>query len=309
MKILFMGTPEFAIPSLKEIYLSHHKLLCVFTRLDKPRGRGIEVKATPVGKFCEENSIPLEKVGSLKKPEVIEKIKEMNPDAIVVVAFGAFLPSSILSIPKYGCINLHPSVLPKYRGPSPIQYALLNGDRTTGVTTMLLDEGMDSGPLLLQEEVVILPIDDYGKLSDRLSKIGAKLLLKTLEGLENNKIKPKPQDHSSATFTKKLEKNDFQICWANDAERVDNSVRAFNPPGAFTYFSGKILKILQGEVIDNEKNFGYPGSILEVKSRGIDIACGKGAYRIKLLQLEGKKPCLVSDFINGHKVLVGEIWK
>lgn len=310
MNIIFMGTPHFSLPTLTKLLENNYKILKVFTRLDKVQGRGLHLKTTPVGEYCQNLSLPLFKTGSLKKAETIDEIKNLNPDVAIVVAFGAFLPKEILEIPKYGCINLHPSLLPKYRGPSPIQYALLEGDETTGVTTMILDEGMDTGPILLQEEVSILPDDTYGSLSERLSIIGADLILKTLQGIKNKKIIPKEQDHSKATITKKIEKENCKINWKLPALRIRNLVRAFNPfPGAFTHFSGKFLKIWEGEVVKIEDKGITPGTIIDVKARGVDVACGEDAFRITKLQMEGKKPCHISSFICGHKLYVGELWE
>jgi len=309
MNIIFMGTPHFSLPTLNKLLENKYNVMKVFTRLDKPQGRGLKIKTTPVGDYCQNLSLPVFKTGSLKKNEIIEEIKNLNPEAIVVVAFGAFLPKEILQIPKYGCINLHPSLLPKYRGPSPIHYALLEGDKTTGVTTMILDEGTDTGPILLQEEVSILPDDTYGILSRRLAIIGADLMIKTLKELKEGKIIPKPQDNSKATITKKIEKEDCKIDWKLPAEKILNMIRAFNPfPGAYTYFNKKILKIWEAELVPFESDKFLPGMVIDVKSRGIDIACGKDAIRIKKLQLEGKNACYSYQFTCGYKILTGELW-
>lgn len=310
MKIIFMGTPHFSLATLSKLLESKHKVLKVFTRLDKPKGRGLQLKTTPVGEYCQNLSLPLFKTSSLKKNDVLEEIRSLNPDAIVVVAFGAFIPKEILEIPKFGCINLHPSLLPRHRGPSPIQYALLEGDQTTGVTTMLLDEGMDTGPIFKQEEVAILLEDNYIKLSERLALIGANLMIKTLEEIENGKIKPVPQDPLKATYTKKITSDDLKINWKLPAEKIKNMIRAFSPfPGAYTYFNKKILKIWEGEVIKSDKKDFPPGTIVDVKSRGIDIFCGEDIFRITKLQIEGKKPCHSSAFICGHKIIIGEVWE
>lgn len=310
MNIIFMGTPHFSLATLSKLLESKHKVLKVFTRLDKPQGRGLQLKTTPVGEYCQNLSLPLFKTVSLKKNNVLEEIKSLNPDAIVVVAFGAFLPKEILEIPKFGCINLHPSLLPRHRGPSPIQYALLEGDQTTGVTTMLLDEGMDTGPILKQEEVTILPEDNYIKLSERLAIIGANLMLKSLEEIENGKITPMPQNHAKATYTKKITSDDLKINWELPAEKIKNIIRAFSPfPGAYTYYHNKVLKIWEGEVVKSDKKDFLPGTIVDVKSRGIDIYCGEDIFRITKLQIEGKKPCHASSFVCGHKVIIGEVWE
>lgn len=310
MKIIFMGTPHFSLPTLSNLLNSKHEIIKVVTRLDKQQGRGLKLKTTPVGEYCQNLSLPTFKVGSLKKQSIIKEIKNLNPDCIVVVAFGAIIPKEILEIPKYGCINLHPSLLPKYRGPSPIQYALLEGEKTTGVTTMILDEGLDTGPILLQEEVAILPDDNYKTLSERLARIGADLMLKTLEGIEKGNIIPKPQDNEKATYTKKIEKKDCLIDWNFPAKRILNMVKAFYPnPCAFTYFHGKILKIIEGEIIEFKEKSIAPGTIFDVKARGIDVVCGEDIFRIKIVHLEGKNPCHVSAFICGHKIDPGQIWE
>ncbi len=309
MNIIYMGTPHFALQTLNKLLENKYDILRIFTRLDKPQGRGLEIKNTPVGEYCQNLSLPVFKINTLRKNEIIEEVEKLKPEAIVVVAFGAFLPKEILEIPKYGCINLHPSLLPRHRGPSPIQYALLEGDETTGVTTMVLDEGMDTGPILLQEEVSILPDDTYGTLSERLAKIGANLMIKTLKELEEGKIIPKQQDNSKATITKKIEKENCKIDWKLPAQKIRNMIRAFNPfPGAYTYFNKKILKIWEAEVVPFEVKSFTPGMIIDVKSRGIDIACGKDVLRIKKLQIEGKNACYSYQFICGYKILTGELW-
>jgi methionyl-tRNA formyltransferase len=309
MKIVFMGTPEFAVPTFEMLASSGWILQAVFTAPDKPRDR-METIPTPVGGLAERLGLPLHKFPSLKKDDRgLQVLRELAPDVIVVVAYGRFLPKPILDLPRLGCVNLHPSLLPLYRGPSPVPAALLAGDGTTGVTTMLLDEGMDTGPLLMQEEVAILPEDNAETLSARLADLGARLMERTLRGLEAGTLRPVPQDGSRATVCKLLEKEEGALDWREPAAVIHNKVRAYAPwPGTFTTLHGKRLKVLEGRPFPEAEADAPPGTILQVRARGIDVATGRGVYQVTTVKLEGKNACPVAVFICGHRIIPGEIW-
>jgi len=309
MKIVFMGTPEFAVPTFEMLAASGWTLQAAFTTPDKPRDR-LETTPTPVGDLAERRGLPVYKFPSLKKDDRgLQVLRELVPDIIVVVAYGRLLPKAILDLPPLGCINLHPSLLPRYRGPSPIPAALLAGDETTGVTTMLLDEGMDTGPILLQEKVSILPEDNAESLSERLADLGASLMARTLRGLEAGTLRPKPQDDACATVSKLLDKEDGNISWQEPARIIHNKIRAFTPwPGSFTTLHGKRIKILEGRAFPEVQPEAPPGTILQVRARGIEVATGEGVFQVTTVKLEGKNACPVAVFICGHKIIPGEIW-
>jgi methionyl-tRNA formyltransferase len=309
MKIVFMGTPEFAVPTFEMLADSPWTLQAVFTTPDKPRDR-METIPTPIGDRAERLGLPLYKFPSLKKDDRgLTVLRDLAPDAIVVVAYGRLLPPPILAVPPLGCVNLHPSLLPRHRGPSPVPAALLAGEETTGVTTMLLDEGMDTGPILLQEEVAVLPEDNAETLSARLAVLGAGLMRRTLKGLEAGTLTPRPQDESRATTCKLLEREDGGVHWEDPAQVIHNKVRAFTPwPGSHTTLHGKRLKILEGRPFPEAKAEAPPGTILQVRARGIDVATGKGIYQVTTVKLEGKNACPVAVFICGHRIIPGEIW-
>jgi methionyl-tRNA formyltransferase len=309
MKIVFMGTPQFAVPTFEMLASPGWTLQAVFTTPDKPRDR-METTPTPVGELAEQLGLPLYKFASLTKDDRgLQVLRELAPDAIVVVAYGRLLPKPILDLPRLGCVNLHPSLLPRYRGPSPVPAALLAGDGTTGVTTMLLDEGMDTGPILMQEEVAILPEDNAETLSARLAHLGARLMERTLRGLDAGTLRPVPQDHSRATVCKRLEKEEGALDWHEPAVVIHNKVRAYAPwPGTFTTLHGKRLKVLNGRPFPEAVAEAPPGTILQVRARGIDVATGKGVYQVTTVKLEGKNACPVAVFICGHRIIPGEIW-
>jgi methionyl-tRNA formyltransferase len=304
-----MGTPDFAVPTFEMLAASPWTLQAVFTTPDKPRDR-LETTPTPVAELAEGRGLPVYKFPSLKKDDRgLRVLRELAPDLIVVVAYGRLLPKPILDLPPLGCLNLHPSLLPRYRGPSPIAAALLAGDETTGVTTMLLDEGMDTGPLVLQETVSILPEDNAETLSARLADLGAGLVARSVRGLEAGTLRAHAQDETKATVCKLLEKEEGSIDWQEPARVIHNKVRAYTPwPGSFTTLHGKRLKILEGRPLVDAVPEAPPGTILQVRSRGIDVATGEGVYQVTTVKLEGKNACPVAVFICGHKIIPGEIW-
>lgn len=302
MKIVFMGTPDFAIPALDLLVERGENIVGVVTMPDRPKGRGRKLKAPPVKEIAERKGITVFQPGKIRDDFFISKLRGLNPDVIVVVAFGRILPKEILKIPRLGCVNLHASLLPGYRGAAPINWVIVNGEKMTGVTTMLMDEGLDTGDILLQKEVEIEEGDTAESLHAKLSKTGAKLLLETLYRLKEGEITPIPQDHSKATMSPMLKKEDRLIDWGKGAKEISNLIRALTPwPGAFTHIQGKILKILKGIAMEGDSKDIVPGTIIEIDEKGITISTGKGFLLIKEIQLQDHKKMGVADFLRGHK--------
>lgn len=302
-----MGSPEFAIPSLKVLYDSGEKIEAIITQPDRKQGRGLTLTAPPVKIEAERMGIPVYQPERIKETVFVDFIRSISPDIIVVVAYGQILSEDILKTPKYGCINLHGSLLPKYRGAAPIHWAIINGEKRTGVTTILMDEGMDTGDILLQEEIEIDPEDTAGTLSKKLSTKGAGVLLKTVRNLKD--IRPRKQDHSSATYAPLLKKEDGRIDWGKSAEEIRNQVRGMNPwPGAFTLLEGRLLKVWdviveKGQGLPIEK----PGRIIQAGGEGILVSTGKGSLFIRELQLEGRPRTTCKAFLQGHRIKEGTV--
>ncbi len=298
MKIIFMGTPDFAVSSLEALINSEHEVCAVFTQPDKPRGRKM-VMTPPAVKVCAvSHDIPVYQPNSLKNGEALQIIEQYDPDAIVVAAYGKILPKSIIDYPKYGCINVHGSILPKYRGAAPIQWSVINGDSETGITTMLMNEGLDTGDILLIEKTPISLDDTASSVFDRLSAIGAQLTLKTLELIEKGEITPVKQDDSLSTYAPMLDKSISEIDWSKDALTVHNLVRGlYDWPIAHSFYHGKKLKIFKTSV---SKLSGAPGEVVCVSP--LTVACGSGSVEILELQLEGKKRMDYKSFLLGHPI-------
>lgn len=301
MNIVFMGTPDFAVPALEKLVLSSHNISAVITQPDKPVGRK-QILTPPDVKVCaEKHGLTVLQPSTLKDDNSFAEIKQLNPDVIVVVAYGKILPKNILDIPKYGCVNVHGSILPKYRGSSPIQQAVLNGDKVTGVTTMYMGEGLDTGDILLVKETEIGENETSAQLFDRLSFLGADLLIETLDGFKNHSIVPKKQDENSATYTAKINKSLCPIDWNKTNNEVHNQVRGLQTwPVAFTKLNDKELKIHSTLLCD--KN-GNPGEIIDINP--LTIACKSGSVIIKELQLSGKKRMDSKSFMLGHPLKIG----
>ena len=305
LRIVFMGTPHFAVPSLQMLIDRAEEIIGVVTQTDRPAGRGQQVIAPPVKDLALKSGLPVFQPVKVRTEQFIHQLKTLSPDLIVVVAFGQILPRAVLDIPCYGCINVHASLLPAYRGAAPINWVLINGEPETGITIMLLDEGMDSGDLLLQEVLPILPADTAATLHDRLAGDGALLLGKALDQLQNGGWKRIPQDHAHATYAPLLKKEDGCIQWNKSARQIHNQIRGMNPwPGSFTYVRGKLLKIYNAVVIETDPGI-TPGKVTSVSEQGITVAAGKGALLIKELQLEGKKRMSAEEFIKGQTVREG----
>ena len=302
MKIVFMGTPDFSVNALENIVKAGHDVFGVITQPDKPKGRGGKMQYTPVKEKALELGLDVYQPQRVKETEFIEKLKEMNPDAIVVIAFGQILPKAILDMPKYGCINVHASLLPKYRGAAPIQWSVIDGEKETGVTTMYMNEGLDTGDII---DKVVVPIDKKetgGSLFDKLAIEGGKLILKTLIELENGTAVRTPQDDSKSNYAGMINKQLGKIDFNKSANEIERLIRGLNPwPSAYTKMDGKTLKIWDADVDDSE-NDSAPGTITEVGKDFIRVATGKGSLKILELQLEVKKIMKTRYFLNGAKI-------
>ncbi|WP_294909259.1 methionyl-tRNA formyltransferase [uncultured Ruminococcus sp.] len=303
MKIIYMGTPDFAVPALKSLASSEHEVCAVFTQPDKPRGRKM-VLTPPDVKVCAQSlDIPVYQPESMKNGDALEIIGRYNPDVIVVAAYGKILPKAVLDAPKFGCINIHGSLLPKYRGAAPIQQSVLNGDKVTGITTMLMDVGLDTGDILLTEETEIGENETSGELFDRLAELGGKLILKTLSALEKGEITPKKQDESLATHTSKIDKSLCPIDFSKSAFEVHNKVRGLNPwPVATTKICGKNVKVYSTRLCPKS---GTNGEVISTKP--LVVGCGEKSVEILELQPEGKKRMTADAFLAGHKLEIGDI--
>ena len=306
MKTIFMGTPEFAIPSLK-VVSQNTDLKLIFTKEDKRNARGNKIIYSPVKQFGLDNDIKVIQPKRMKDEEVIDKIKEVNPDLIVVVAYGKILPKEIIDIPKYGIINVHSSLLPKYRGASPIHSAILNGDKESGVSIMYIEEGLDSGDVILKETCEITEDDTLGTLHDRLKELGAIGLEKALKLIEAEEVKAEKQDDSKATFVKPITKEQAKINWNNIKEVTFNQIRGLNPfPGAYTHNEkNENIKIYKSEKLEKEYD-GENGTVVEMTKKGPVVKVANGALRLLEIKFEGKKLQSGADVVNGRKMAVGE---
>ena len=301
MNIVFMGTPDFAVPSLKML-IENYGVKAVFTQPDRPKGRGKKLAFSDVKEVAVEHNIPVYQPVKLKdEREMIEELKDMNPDFIIVVAFGQILTKEVLDIPKYGCINLHGSILPMYRGAAPINWAIIKGEKVSGNTTMLMDVGLDTGDMLLKDEVEIPEDMTAGELYDILKVRGADLLKDTIEGMINGTITPEKQ--SDETFyAKMLNKEIAIIDWNDTAENIHNLIRGLNPwPMAYTYYMNEKMKVFESKVLNKNHNKEV-GTILKVSKEGIEIACKDSVLLITKVQFPNKKPLTIEQYINGHTI-------
>lgn len=309
MRIVFMGTPDFAVPTLENLISKGYEVTLVISQTDKAKGRGKKVLYTPVKEKAIELGLKVFQPVNINTEESINIIKKEEPDAIVVVAYGQILKKDILNIPKYGCINVHASLLPKYRGAAPINWAIINGESITGITTMLMEEGLDSGDILLKKEVDILYNETAGELHDRLKVIGANLLTETLERLNNNSIVRIPQNHSEATYAPMMTKELGKIDWEKDAHTIYNLVRGTQPwPSTYTTYKDINVKILEVDIV---KKFSDEqcGKVLKVSDEGIYVNTSDNCIVIKKLQFPGKKSMKVSDFLRGNSFEAGIVLK
>ncbi len=305
--IIFMGTPHFAVPVLQTLIHEKYEILSVVTQPDRPKGRGQRLTPSPVKILSEENNLTILQPQGLDD-KFLDLLFTLKPDLLIVVAFGQLIPGKVLRSAKWGGINIHASFLPQYRGSAPIQWAIINNEKKTGLTTMFMDEGLDTGPILMQQETDILPGETAGQLHDRLSSLAPGLLMRTLEGLDNGTIKPRKQDNSLATHAPKLKKEQGLINWSWPAERLCGLIRGLDPwPGAFTYHNGKTMKLFGCFIADTMHNVRVPGQIRAVTDKGLEIETGKGTIIVKEIQVPGKKRLPVKEFQKGSTVNVGSI--
>lgn len=309
MKILFMGTPDFALFSLKGLCENGYEVIGVVTQPDKPKGRGYTLTPPPVKVYAEEQGIPVYQPTSLKTEEFANLLNELNPELIAVVAYGKILPKNVLDYPKYGCVNVHGSLLPEYRGAAPMQMAIIDGKKVTGITTMYMAEGLDTGDMLLVAECEIAENDNFEIIHDRLGALGAELLRKTIDGLEKGEITPIPQDHSKSTHTSKITKEDCLIDFSKDADTVHNLIRGLSPvPLAFTHTpDGKLLKIVESEICERESENADFGKVASIENGKIRVLCARGSINILKVLPEGKGRMSAADFIRGRKINEGDI--
>jgi methionyl-tRNA formyltransferase len=305
MKVIFMGTPSFAVPTLRAIHESNHELIGVVTQPDKPRGRGRKLGISPVKELAMGLRLPIMQPETTRDEAFIEEVNRMSPDLIVVAAYGRMLTRELLDLPPHGCINVHASLLPKYRGAAPIQWAIVNGERRTGVTVMKMDEGMDTGDILLTQEVGITDTDTAQSLHDKLAQVGAGLVINALDGVERGTIRPAPQENSMASYAPPLKKEDGLIDWSRAAREIYNRIRGLDPwPGAFTYLRGSRLKVFSGEVIDEEVR-DRPGKVVQSEPEGVKVSTGTGFLVIEEVQLEGRKRMPIREFLIGNEIPPG----
>lgn len=309
MRVIFMGTPDFAVGTLEEIIKAGHEVVLVVSQPDKAVGRSKALKYTAVKACAIEHGIEVYQPEKIRETESVEYLRKYRPDIIIVVAFGQIIPRVILDMPKYGCVNVHASLLPKYRGASPIQWAVINGEKVTGVTTQRMDDGVDTGDIIMKEEVALREDETGGSLFDRLAGVGAKLCVKTMEAIENGTAVYTPQDSTQATHTAKIHKELGSIDWTKSAEEIECLIRGLDPwPSAYTRLGDKILKIWKAEVV-SEQSEAAPGCMVKVEKNRILVQTGKGMLALKEVQLEGKKRMTVEAFLNGCTVEAGTYFK
>ena len=306
MKVIFMGTPDFSVGTLAALVEAGHEVVLAVTQPDKPKGRGKEMQYTPVKEYALEKGIPVYQPEKVRRPECIEELKKYQADVCVVIAFGQILPKEILEMTPYGCINVHASLLPKYRGAAPIQWAIINGESISGVTTMQMDEGLDTGDMLEKVEVPLGEKITGGELHDLLAKAGAKLCVQTLEKLEKGELKPEKQGETPTAYARMLDKKLGNIDWTRPAVEIERLIRGLNPwPSAYTTWNEKTMKIWDADVVDEEKT-AEPGTIIEVTKQTFSVQTGEGALRINELQIPGKKKMSADAFLRGYQVKTGE---
>ncbi len=309
MKIVFMGTPDFAVPTLESLFKRGYSIELVITQKDKPKGRGKKVQYTPVKEKALELGLEVYQPDSINDKESIDKIKSINPDFIVVVAYGQILRKEILEIPKYGCYNVHASLLPKYRGAAPINWAIINGEKETGVTIMEMEEGLDTGDMILWKSIEIKPDDDAPGIHDKLSILGGEMIIEALEGIKNGVIIKTPQNHSLSTYAHMLDKSMGRINWNDKGENIINLIRGLKPwPSAYTQYNDEIVKIHKGSLI-NKIVEGHSGEIIKVDNKGIYVNAQDKTVILEEIQFPGKKKLKVEEYLKGNSIEEGFILK
>lgn len=307
MKIIFMGTPDFSVGTLEALVEAGHEVVLAVTQPDKPKGRGKEMQFTPVKECAMKYDIPVFQPRKVREPECIEELRKYNADIMVVVAFGQLLPKEILEMTPYGCVNVHASLLPKYRGAAPIQWAIIDGEEVTGVTTMQMNEGLDTGDMLLKVEIPIEAKETGGSLFDKLSDAGAKLCVETLDKLEKKEITPIPQGETTTAYAKMLDKQVGNIDWTKSAVEIERLIRGLTPwPSAYTNWNGKVMKIWDAQALDGASD-ALPGTIAQVDKEAFYVQTGNGFLKVCELQIPGKKRMDAAAFMRGYQVKAGEV--
>lgn len=305
-RIVFMGTPDFSVPSLEALHTAGHDVTLLITRPDKPRGRGRKLDAPPVKKAAIRLKCPVMQPPTLRDDKVLQILREASADFFVVVAFGQILNGTVLSMPRQGCINVHASLLPRYRGPAPIHWAIINGEPESGVTTMMMDKGLDTGDILMQAKEPIAPADTAGALHDRLAMLGSRLLCQTLDAFSEGTVHRVSQEHSLATYAPLLKKTDGLIDWRKPAAKIESFVRGMNPwPGAFTYWRNRRLKIFRAEAAQASAA-SSPGTIIKSHANELTVATGQGALSILEIQEASGSRLPVSEFLRGCRIAAGD---
>jgi methionyl-tRNA formyltransferase len=303
LRIAFAGTPQFALPALRALLASRHRVVGVLTQPDRPAGRGRDLRASPVKLLAQDAQLPLAQPVTLKTAEGRASLHGWSPDLIVVVAYGLILPLPVLTLPRMGCLNIHGSLLPRWRGAAPIQRALLAGDTETGVSIMQLEVGLDTGPVLLERRHSIGMHDTAGDLHDALSELGAAALLEAIDGLAAGTLLPRPQPEAGVTYAAKIDKSEAPLDWSRSADELDAQVRAFNPwPIAETHFAGETLRVLHARVTEPAGHEATPGTLLGIGDDGLRVACGEGVLAVRELQRAGKRPVSARDFANAVRL-------
>jgi len=306
MNIIFFGSDDFAATNLVRLVSTRHKILACVTQPDKPRDRHLKVTALPVKEAALKHDLPVIQPEVISQDDVVQQLERFAADLFVVIAYGKILPEKILSIPKKFCINVHASLLPKYRGASPINWAIMNGEKISGVSIMKINNKMDAGEIISKMEVAIAPQDTAVTLRIKLAQTGADLLIETMDSVEKNLFKLIPQNETEATYTKKLTKELGRIDWSDSAVNIQNRVRGLVPwPGAYTHYQGKILKILETQIVEAQSKQTHPGQIVQISKQGMDVATGIGILRILKVHLESAKPMEAHSFMVGHKITMG----
>lgn len=307
MKIIFMGTPDFSVGTFEALIEAGHEIVLAVTQPDKPKGRGEKVQYPPVKEAALKRQIPVFQPKRVRAPECIEELRKYDADIMVVIAFGQILPKEILEMTPYGCVNVHASLLPKYRGAAPIQWAVINGERVSGVTTMQMDEGLDTGDMLMKTEIVLDEKETGGSLHDKLARAGAGLCVQTLEALKDGTAVREPQGESTTEYARMLDKGMGRIDWSKDAKSVECLIRGLNPwPSAYTEWNGRTMKIWEADVADIDEG-REPGTVIRVERDGFCVQTGRGSLKVRSLQIPGKKRMDAGAFLRGYQVDAGTV--
>ena len=307
LRIIFAGTPEFSTHPLQALVDSRHRVCAVYTQPDRPAGRGRRLQPSPVKRLAQSHDIPVFQPETLKDPRVWDELRALEADLMVVVAYGLLLPPEVLSIPRLGCVNIHASLLPRWRGAAPIQRAILAGDRETGITIIQMDAGLDTGDMLMRASCPIEPDDTAGTLHDKLARLGARTLLEALEAWLARRITPQPQDDTQACYAPKLSKAEACLDWRKPAQQLEREVRAFNPwPVSYTWLAGERLRVWRAQWLPDDVGLP-PGTLIEARREGIDVATGKGVLRLLEVQAAGGKAMAVGEFLNAHPLTAGTV--